>query len=116
MSTFLRSDNWLPRPNHGEVTQGQRDLLMKAHWGSREVTLRNPGGTGLEWIGSTGEDGLILVVRKNVEGKHTASIEDRIGGNRWASDPKSSPQIAVANLHRELKRLSRAASIGRATR
>lgn len=102
-------------PKYAPTTPGQRDELLKVRWGSRTVTLRSID-KGHKYVGGTGEEGLLLVVRRNVEGRYTARIEDRAMSNSWACPvPKHSPKIAVASLHREMKRLCRAASLGRVT-
>jgi len=103
--------NLLPKnPEHAPVTPGQRDELLTVRWGARKITLRSADG-GANYVGATGEDGLILIVRRGVQGL-VARIEDRKQQNSWASpSPKLSPQIAVASLHREIKRLSRAGGV-----
>lgn len=73
------------------------------------MTLRSTDG--VEFVGASGEDGLILVVRKNVRRMYTATLEDRAGGNRWAGRPRNIAKSAVANLHREVKRLVRAGGV-----
>lgn len=93
------------------ATPGQRDELLKVRWGAREITLRSTDGAAT-FLGATGVDGLILTVRRNHEGKFIARLEDRAMNNAWASPtPKHEPKIAVAALHREVKRLARAAAI-----
>jgi len=110
-SSFLRDDNWLPKPEHAPTVAGQRDHLLEVRWGSGKVTLRNPGGDRQSYIGGSGEPGLLLVLRKGASG-YVARLEDRKAGNSWAgSQPKSSPQIALANLQRELKRVTRAVGV-----
>lgn len=96
---------------YAPTTPGQRDELLPVRWGAREVTLRSTDG-GLEYFGDSGEPGLLLLVRLTPRG-YVARLEDRAGGNSWASQPKIAPKIAVANLHREVKRLARAGSLGR---
>lgn len=90
-----------------------RDILLKVRWGSKQVTLRSENGN--DFLGGTGEPGLLLLLRRDVEGRFTARIEDRTNNNSWASrEPKRRAESAVSNLHREMKRLSRAAGLGRA--
>jgi hypothetical protein len=102
-------DAFLPK-EHAPVTPGQRDELLKVRWGSKEVTLRS--SDGVTYVGATGADGLILVVRRGSDGRCVARIEDRAMGNSWACPvPKHSPQIAVVSLYREVKRLSKAAGV-----
>jgi hypothetical protein len=103
-------DAFLPTKS-APVTPGQRDELLKVRWGAREVTLRSSDG-GMVYVGATGEEGLILVVRRGTDGRFVARIEDRAMNNSWSCPvPKHNPKIAVSSLHREVKRLSRAGGL-----
>jgi len=108
---FLRA-RWDPPPEHAPTTRGQRDLIERVRWAGGEVSLRNAGGDGREYIGPSGEDGVLLVVRRASSGGYVARLEDRSRGNSWAGARKLSIGAAVANLHRECKRLSRAGGVG----
>jgi hypothetical protein len=80
-------------------------------WNGNEVSLRNAGGDGREYIGPSGEDGVLLVVRRASSGGYVARLEDRSRGNSWAGEVKSGIGAAVANLSRECKRVARAGGV-----
>lgn len=87
-----------------------RDVLVKARWAGKEVTLRSIDD-GKTFVTSTGEQGVLLSVQHVTVGKYVARIEHRPRGNSWAGEVKRTIDLAIASLQHEVKRISRAGNI-----
>ena len=87
-----------------------RALIRPARWCGRDVQLVSQDGGGT-YLGSSGEEGLVLVVVAVSTGGHLARIEDRRVGLSWSGEVRRTPDVALASLHRQIKRLARAGRI-----
>lgn len=93
------------------VAKGEVPAMFEVvRWGGREVRLYSRDG-GESYLGSSGEPGLLLVVRRGIDGRRVARLEDRQRGQTWPGEPKRSVQLAVVALRREVLRLCRAAGV-----
>ena len=92
----------LPKPK-------ARSTFEKVRWGAGEITLISQDD-GATWVGTSGEDRVLITVRRG-QSHYVARLEDRVMGNSWASEPKRVIQVAVASLHREVKRIARAGAV-----
>jgi hypothetical protein len=87
-----------------------RALMLHARWCGKDVPLVSQDGGGT-YLGSTGEEGLLLVVVAVSTGGYLGRVEDRRAGLSWAGENRRTPDVALASLHRQLKRLARAGRI-----
>ncbi len=88
-----------------------RAITRPVRWCGREVRLISHDD-GLSYLGPTGEENLLLVVLAASTGGYVARIEDRALGLSWGTrEARATPDVALAGLHRQLKRLARAGKI-----
>lgn len=95
--------------HHAPVNPGQRDELIRVNWGGTEATLRSTDGVSFR--GGTGEPGVLICAVRLGNGRFFARIEDQEAGNTWKTPSYRDAKVAVANLHREIKRLARAGKL-----
>jgi len=66
---------------------------------------------GNTYLGPSGEPNLLLVLLPVSTGGWLARVEDRMEGLSWAGEVRTMPDIAMASLQRQIKRLARSCHV-----